>query len=641
MSLRLPFFFTIFLILSVFFLNYFFLQDFFGYGLTNEDIPYLRDYKADISIADNNYLIRLYKTWIHAGPNWSHQILYVGTLDELFPYNWELTQKLNFVWKILASLSIFPTLWVLTKRRLLATLATLSFAISPAANGSLTISCTGTEYLGVIFLNLFVFSYYFLIRNQKSIKLLAISFILLYVALFVAPVRTIPALVLLVITEIIIATCGISKFKTTFFRIIIYLVPFYLMFRLVDPGSLSRGSLYSNLLKDLFAGNWQLLINPLAGLGFTLISPDSVRLFGFYGREVFNSFGSYFGNLITRGIIPLGLILTFILAQVIPQKPKRFIIVTFILSLFSLILIYIFSVHYLYIPVQQALPYNGTLDFATLPGILGAYIVAIALATGFEWYKTGMKDKLLLIVFISPLLSLSFIGATWLAIGKNFGYEGPVQRYLTVPAVGVSIFISCILLLIFKKVKTSKRTAVIYSLFLVIFLIYLVSFSYKENQYFGIHRSMGEDMAAQKHIQEVVFNTPAVKRSNLIVYYEPRLAADEDRYWYTALNYGRMMLWLYLHQYYEQPDRKVNGCLYWVDNGFKEFKKIYKYSNNQATFNVKGAFCSKNSISSSVNFTFYQDDFFAFTLKRDQVVDITKEVLERLHQELDNNTNSL
>lgn len=629
MSLRLSIFLAIFLILSTFFLNYFFLHDFFGYGLTNEDIPYLRSYIAGPGYSDNNFLIKVYKTWVHAGPNWAHQILYVGTMDQLFPYNWELTQKLNFVWKVLASLSLFPTLWVLTRRRTLATLATLIYAIFPSANGSLTINCIGTEYLGVIFLNLFIVTYYFLIKNQKSIRLLALSFVLLYVAIFAAPMRMIPTLVLLVIAEIIITILGISKFKTTFLRIIIYIVPFGLMLSLVDPETLQRGDFYNNLLKDLVAGNWQLLITPLAGLGFMMISPSFVLYFG--GIPNLRNLGSYFWTLFGHGFIPLLLILTFLLAPVISRKPKRFFILTFILNAIFQILIYFFTIHYLYIPQSAALPYNGTLEFATLPGILGAYIISIALMTGFEWYKTGMKDKLLLIIFLSPLISLSFICATWLGIGKNYGYEDPVQRYLTVPAVGISIFISCILFLIFKKIQTNKRLAFIYSLFLVIALIYLVHFSYKENQYFKIHRLMGEDMAAQKHIQEVVLNTPGIKKDNLLIYYEPRLETDEDRYWYTALNYGRMILWIFLHKYYEQPDRKVNGCLDWVDNGFKEFKKIYRYSNNQATFNMTNTLCHKDSIQEiNHNHTFYQDDFFAFTLKGDQVLDITKEVLERL-----------
>lgn len=634
-------FFGIFLVLAVLFLNYFFLRDFFGYGLVNEDIPYLRDYKSDPNYVDNNYLVRVYKTWVHTGLGWAHQILYAGTLDEIFPYNWELTHNLNFIWKILATLSIFPTLWVLTKRLPLATLATLIYAFFPSANGSLQINVTGTEYWGVIFLNLFIISYYFLIRNQKSIKLLLLSFILLYIAILSASMRMIPTLVLLAVTEIILAFKGISKFKITILRIIIYLVPFYLMFRLVDPGTLSRGDPYNNLIKDLLAGNWQLLINPLAGLGFSLMTPDSVRLFGIFGNLTLSNLGSYFGNLFGRGIIPLFLILTFILAPAISQKPKRFILITIILNAVFLILIYIFDTHYFYIPKELALPYNGTLEFATLPAIIGAYIVAIALATGFEWYKTGMKDKMFLVVFISPLLSLAFIGATWLSIGKHFAYEGPVHRYLTVPALGVSIFISSILILIFKRIQTSKRTAGLYTLFLVTFLIYLISFSYKGNQYFKMIKSLGEDMAVQKHIQEVFFNTVDTKRDNILVYYEPRLVTAEDRYWYTALNYGRITLWLYLHKYYKQPDRKVNGCFGWVDNGFNEFRKIYKYSNNQATFSLTNTFCTKNSVNYHYTHIFNQDDFFAFTLKRDQVVDITKEVLQRLHRELDNNTNPL
>ena len=640
MSLRYTFF-AVLLTLLVFFLNYLFLEGFFGYGLANEDIPYLSNYKTNIHMVDNNYLVRIYKTWVHTGLNWAHQIMYIGTLDELFPYNWELTHKLNFIWKVLATLSIYPTMWVLTKRKLLATLSTLIYAILPSANGSLQINCLGTEYWGVIFLNLFIVSYYLLIRNQKSIKLLLLSFILLYMAILSASTRMIPIFVLLGITEIIIAIKGISKFKTTILRIIVYLVPFYLLFRLVDPGTFARGNPYNNLLKDLIAGNWQLLITPLAGLGFTLITPDSVRFFGIWNL---NTLESYFGNLLGHGIIPLFLIFTFILAPVISQKPKRFIIITFILSTFFQILIYIFYNHYYYIPQQLALPYNGTLDFATLPGILGAFIIAIALATGFEWYRTGMKNRILLLVFLSPLLSLSFISATWFSIGKHFGYEGPVHRYLTVPAIGMSIFISSIIFLIFTRIQTSKRTVSPYAFFLMTALIYLVIFSYQGNQYFKLFKSLGEDMAAQKHIQEIIFNTPAVKKDNLLFYYEPRIKTPEDKYWFTALNYGRMIEWLFLHKYYEQPDRKVNGCLNWVDDGFyslNNFKKIYKYSNNQATFNMTNAFCTKDSIGGHITHTFKQDDFFAFTLKGDQVVDITQEVLERLHRELDNNTNPL
>lgn len=641
MSLRLFIFFGILLILAVLVLNSIFIQDFFGYGLTNEDIPYLESYKDRSVYADNNYLVKAYKLWIHAGPNWAHQLLYVGIIDDFFPYNWEFTQKLNFVWKILAALSIFPALWVLTKNRLLATLAVFIYVMLPSANGSLTINCIGTEYLGVIFLNLFIVSYYYLIKNQKSIKFLMLSFILLYISIFSAPMRMIPTLVLLVIAEIVIAIFRISKIRTTLFRIIILVVPFYLMLSLVDPGTLQRGDFYNNLFKDLLAGNWQLMITPLAGLGFMLMSTSSVLFLG--GSPNLSNLGSYFSNLFSHGFVPLLLIVTFILAPVVSGKPKRFILSILALNIFFLTLIYFFDTHYFYIPKELALPYNGVLEFVTLPAILGTYIISIALMTGFEWYKTGMKDKILFLIFISPLLSISLIGATWLAIGKNYGYEGPVQRYLTVPAVGISIFISSILFLIIKKIQISKRTAGIYSLFLAIFIIYLISFSYRENQYFKIHRSWGEDMAAQKHIQEQFMKAVATKGENILTYYEPRLKTDEDRYWYTALNYGRITQWLYLHKYYEQPDRKVNGCLDMVNGDLKELKKVYKYSNNQATFNMITTFCYENSSiwDDNPTHTFYQDDFFAFTLKGDQVVDITKEVLERLHRELDNNTNPL
>ena len=639
MSLRSSSIFITFLVLVVFFINYFFLQDFFGFGLTNEDIPYLRDYKSWYQITDSSYLIKVYKTWIHAGPNWAHQILYVGAVDDLFPYNWELTQKLNFIWKSLAALSLFPFLWILTKRKLIAILATLMYSILPSANGSLTINCTGTEYLGVIFLNLFIVSYYYLIKNQKSLKLLILSFILLYISIFAAPVRMIPILALLAITEIILAISGISKFKIALFRIIIYLLPFYLLFRLIDPGTLSRGSLYDNLLKDLLAGNWQLLITPLAGLGFMLMSTSSVYSFG--GNPNLETLGSYFSHYFNHGLIPLLLIITFILGFVISKKPKLFILSTLILNIFFLTLIYFFDTHYLHIPKELALPYNGGLEFATIPAILGAYIISIALMVGFEWYKTGKKDKVLFLTFITPFLSFSLISATWLVIGKNYGYEGPVQRYLTVPTVGMGIFISSILVLIYRKIQTSKRMGIIYRLALGIFIIYLISFSYKENQYFKIHRSWGEDMAAQKHIQEQFMNAIPIKGEDIIVYYEPNLATEEDRYWFTALNYGRMTLWLYLHKYYEKPDRKVNGCIDWVNGGFKELKRFYKYSNNQATFNMTSAFCYKDSIQGLNNtHIFYQDDFFAFTLKGDQVVDITMEVLERL-KNVDNSPNPL
>ena len=639
MSLRSSSIFITFLVLVVFFINYFFLQDFFGFGLTNEDIPYLRDYKSWYQITDSSYLIKVYKTWIHAGPNWAHQILYVGAVDDLFPYNWELTQKLNFIWKSLAALSLFPFLWILTKRKLIAILATLMYSILPSANGSLTINCTGTEYLGVIFLNLFIFSYYYLIKNQKSIKLLTLSFILLYISIFAAPVRMIPILVLLGLTEIILVISGISKFKTTFFRIIIYLAPFYLMFRLIDPGTLSRGSLYDNLLKDLLAGNWQLLITPLAGLGFMLMSTKDILFFG--GNPNLDSLGSYFSHYLTHGFIPLLLIITFCLAFVISQKPKRFFISIFIMNTIFQILIYIFDTHYLYIPSQQALPYNGGLEFATIPAILGSYIISIALMAGFEWYKTGKKDKVLFLTFITPLLSFSLISATWLAIGKNYGYEGPVQRYLTVPTVGMGIFISSILFLTYRKFQISKRWGIIYGLALGIFIIYLISFSYKENQYFKIHRSWGEDMAAQKHIQEQFIKAIPVKGEDILVYYEPNLVTEEDRYWFTAINYGRMSLWLFLHNYYEKSDRKVNGCIDWVNGGYKELKRFYNYSNNQAAFKMISAFCYKNSIQGlDNNHTFNQDDFFAFTLKGDQVVDITIEVLERL-KNVDNSPNPL
>src|SRR3989338_7123144 len=176
----------------VFVTHFILLQPVLSYQLFNytEDWPYLILYHS----LDLNFWDKLLYVWKTSGLHTSAQVFHIGILSDILKFNYPAYQVVNVILKAIGTLSLFPLVLILFKSRKLAFLATLLFGISSATAGSFLWIVKGSEYIGIMFLNIFLITYYYVIL--KGSKLLLLSSFLFLITYLMAPPRMFPQLLL-------------------------------------------------------------------------------------------------------------------------------------------------------------------------------------------------------------------------------------------------------------------------------------------------------------------------------------------------------------------------------------------------------------------------------------------------------------
>lgn len=625
------------LLIVIILLNLYLLSSFFGYGLIIEDWKLTIPFR----FSEGSLFSKFINAWYYYGPSMAHQVIYLGMLDQLFPSNYDLFQKLNFSWKIVATLSLLPTVWILTKSRLLAILCTIFFTISFASAGSLAFIIDGVDYLAITYVNLFFICYYLFFKNNR-LRFLFLSFTFLQSAILTSLHRIYPLFFIILVIETVWLWKRKSSILPTLGRLTLFLLPGLLIVKFTAPERLGRADIYSNLLKPLIDGNWHLINTPLAGLGFQFISISYEKsLFGNWDQILL---GEYLQAL--WKFLLLTTLITPLVASLVTSNVKQFSRRVLLTQFLSLLLLFVIMTHHHSVPTNLLLPTNWGIQLEVFWGaVVGTFIISISLVSGYEWIKGGCKSLVLFLLSASILSSLFFLVSTWMIVGHSFTYEYTIHRYLTIPSIGSSIFLATLVYAWFKQRDQSIRPQLrlLQTAFIASLILYTLMTAKGELDYnFQRWRSIGIDMHAQKEIQDRLIDN-YLKTKNSYVYYEQRSMSKKDLFWNGALIYEFYADWVPLRKYYSTPYTPAQDwCVGVPAYNFDDLKKAAVIQEDGSFRFEVLARCGKEAMkyrehpfADTQRWTFTQDEFLAFTLQDGEIIDITDQILKRLSRELE------
>lgn len=609
------------------------LQPVLQYRLFNitEDWPYLIYYHT----LDLNFLDKIIYVWKNFGLHTSAQVFHIGILSNFLGFNYSAYQVINVTLKAIGTISFFPLVLLLFKSRKLAFLATFLFGISSATAGSFLWVVKGSEYIGIMLLNIFLITYYFVIlKNSKGLLLLS-SFLFL-AAFLMAPPRMFPQLLLVPLLEIywLFNTRKIHNLKFSIIRVIIYILPVILI-SLPAPVSsccpfASRPAI---LFKDIINGNWHNLLDPFSGIGWTILTNDYWRFFGKLEYDTLTNF-QYYLTLLFKGPVLIFGILTIILSSILSDKPRRFFLLVFGLNFLFEILMFILTSHHLYLPENSVKSYPGHFIYTKYPAMAGIYIFVIAFVAFLEWRK-NRKNNLFKAMWVGPVFSVIFLWSTWVIMGPLVNDWMSVHWYFGIPAMGITLFLAAILVLFYEKLKDRKvlKNFAILVIFGVIFIFYQTHKAAITKQYLGINPykiTLQDQQALQGKLISKL--GPSARIGDLLVYLD--IAEDTlnlrrtKQYYREALVVHRFGYWAH----FRRGNGTINnGCIEAVtDKEILKSKFILK--DGKKGFIYKGYCVGKlGFLHISEDKIFYDlDNFYAFRIQGGEFIDIKHEIIKDL-----------
>lgn len=614
------------------------LQPILQYRLFNytEDWPFLIYYHT----LDLNFLDKMIYVWKNFGQHTSAQLFHIGILSDIFGFNYSAYQVVNVTLKAIGTISFFPLLLVLFKDRKLAFLGTLLFGISSATAGSFLWVVKGSEYLGVMLMNLFLITYYFVIvKNSK--KLLILSSILFLISYLMAPPRMFPMLILVPLVEIywLFKECKFSNIRYSVIRGLVYLAPVILISSQAPVSSccpfISRPQI---LLKDLINGNWQNLLDPFSGIGWTLVTNDYFRFFGKLEEATFANLISYLSFLLKGPILIFGIV-TLILAPVISTRPKKVFILIFGINFVAQILLFFVANQRFNVPSDLVTPDSpGHFTITKYPAILAIYIFSVSFVSFFEW-RNNRKNNLLRAIWTGPIFSIIFLWPTWIVMGPLINDYFSTHWYFGIPAMGTTLFLAAILIQFYEKLKR-RRILRIFALFVIFSITAIFYYTHGKaiaKQYLGINpnKITLQDQAAlqKKLISKLELSG---RRGDLLVYLD--IAEDTVNLRRTKQFY-REALSLYQPGYhfgYWVHFRRLgnkgisHGCIEAItDQVALDLKLVLK--DGKKGF-IHTGYCIGESVEPfTKDSVFYGlDNFYALRIQDGEFIDIKNEVIKDL-----------
>ncbi len=432
---------------------------------------------------------------VYGSPTWSnilellklngayiHQVYYVGILEYFWGLNFQMLHLMSQMFKIMAGISLYFLTFYLFKNRLLAFLTVFLYTISYTHAGPLFQLATGSYFFAAIFLNIFFILYFFITKNRKTeLKWLIIESFLLISILFMSTERMYPLIPLVLVFELISVLVSQDKklaFRRSLRRGIVIFLPLIVLFVIYMVGFkdlVSSGYFAPQFFLELNVrvqkiteGNWQLILYPFASLGSIFLHGD---FWNYFAKLDSSSMGSYMASLLFGPLLVL-LIPTILIMYCVARKPLKAVVIvlfsTFIFGLFS------YMVFKNWLLLDSTTRVNFDLDSIGKPALFGAYILFLNIAIFISWLKN--RNKLLIPIFSGTAFAVLFIFLTWLASDVQLLFVGP-QRYLSFPAMGTSLFISGILVVIFTSLRKFRLTkALAWVTFLLLFPMLIINY---------------------------------------------------------------------------------------------------------------------------------------------------------------------
>lgn len=576
------------------------------YGFSDVDWGYLALYKTRDHFSPSQF-IKYLKTPGTQGGIYTQQIYYIGIQEDLFGLDFESFNKTTHFFKILATLACYPIFLIISGSVLVAFIATLLLAFSYSGIGTMYTVISSVDYLAIFSMGIFLTLYWYIVKNRvKSLRLLVLTLLLFMVTIFLSTKRLYQLPIFVIIIEFFLI-----KYQKTWQqknivirRLIIMMLPLFLIF--ITQPKIYLDFVFSNgseLVRRILIGNWNLILTPFIVLGSFVLPHDYTR---YIGTPKMDSFGSFL-EFLFLGPIFIFVTSTIIIAFTIFKKPLKYIFwILSLISIFSIVL-YILGTHFV--------DHQISIESIT-QALVGLYILIIAFVIFKYW--TENKERLLIGLYAGPLLAIIFIFFTWIAAATSEVFSG-THRYLTIPAIPMSLFIANLFFLISYRLFTQLKNFSYLKFFAISPLILLVIFINSNakgiQDFFNSQLKNGfgayDKQMMRNQLLNYLNNLNSDKPS--LIYFD-FTDDNENGYYYDNTLLGGLGTWI----------------LWYSRINFNEDLTPSVFWNN--TEILKASISEKNGVKGFLyNEKFFKlEDFYAFKLTGKKVYNIKEELLSSL-----------
>lgn len=606
---------------SLYFLQYLSLSPVLNYGFTPDDWGLLLFYKT----LGDNPLSKLPYVWSVKGAYTTGPIYFIGLLSELFNLSYQSYHLTNIVLKTIATLSVYPLILVIFKRKLLAFLTTILYGMSFMGSRSLEYVVKGTDYLAIIPMSTFFIIYYYIISGKltRFYWYILMSFFW-FISFTISPIRIYPILALIPLIEVYlwIQKRTIKDAINSFKRLSLLYLPFFLLF-LYKPNSIL--AFLQNppvIYKSILNGSWHLLLTPFQGLGLSVFFVENwSKIFGVVDLENINNFMQFLlgGPLFIFGTLA-------ILISITGFKKPLTNLIFIILSSAIFSIVFFFIANHLF--GKSEIEFDPNMIYAIL---VGGFMLAVSFAAFLEWRRIGKKDYLILALWINPPIILLYTFLIWLLSPLHTRFDGQQGYYLVIPAIASSIFLGAFLVTILDKAKNLKNI----SLRLIAVLIFLILSSLLLlTNYFNIrHYYLSTGIHGRYYLdQNKLYNQALAKAGEginttepILFYFDVSEDTEKSSYFYEESLFHNLPFRILLR------NNKLNdGCIGTFYRGIDNLSKLVTVRMGIKGFVYQGQ-CIKDGSGGNAGGVFYNiNNFYAFKIKGREFIDIKQEILEKL-----------
>lgn len=592
--------------------QYYLLGDSLTLGFKPDDWILYFNYK----LLGENPLSKIFSVWTQRGLYTTYQVYYMGFLDKLFGLNYYSFHLINLIFKIIASISLYPLVLLLFKNRVLAFISVILFSISHSAAGPLEFVVKGSDYLAIFWMNLFFIAYYLIIAKRlNELKYNLILLALFILALGSSPIRLFP----LIIIPPLIEAFNILKreqadIKKGMLRLLFFYLPFIPLI-LYSPVSALGDSLGPlGVIKKISEGNWHLIPSPFSGIGFTFIAGDLwTKIFGLIEMD---NFKNYFFFLLGGPTIIFGL-LTFIISRIIISRNRlSFFILTLLIS-------YLFEI-LIFFTVFKASYDGGNLYSA----IFGGYIAIAGFMVFLNWLKQNTQDMIQIAFWSGAGFLFLFTFLTWFfaPLGTSFN---EMSYYLVVSSIGSSLLTAAFFTALYKKIKLYGNKLLPFLVFLAIIPMFQMSSSEIRSTYFQLNKD-GRGAQGQIIMQmEAETKLADFKEGNSALFY---FDTSDITGWGPFYSEGFLTSFPFFMLM--SQDKVRDGCvgLIYENNKMTELRKTIEVQGKSKGFYYR-ALCINNGKQSIPYLFFNLDNFYAFKIYDKKLIDIKENILKELNLE--------
>lgn len=578
------------------------------YGFSDVDWGFLSIYKNQNPYSISQFIDN-FKTGGTRGGVYTHQIYYIGIQHDFFGLDFKSFQVTTHVFKILATLAVFPLFLAISGSSLAAFIATILFAFSHSTVGTMYTVVTSSDYSAIFSMGIFVSVYWYVVRkNSGKASWLLIVLLLLILTLFLSTERMYQLPIFIALTEAFILWQRRKLDRNTKKRVIVIFLPLFLIF-LIKPivflDFLQHGV---ELVQGVAAGEWNLLLTPFIVLGSIILPHDYAK---YLGTARLDNFGSFLDFLIS-GPLPILATATAVFGICIFKQAHIKIIQILALTL-------VFSV-FLYIAGSHFINHKISVESIT-QALVGLYLLAFAIISLFSWFKT--KERRLIGLFVAPILALLYILFTWIGASIIEVFSG-AHRYLTIPAMLISLFWGTLFGIIFFRISSLSKKSVTLKMIAIapaiLFMMLFIKINSEEIQAFFKGQLFNGFGAEDKQLMrsQLINLTPNLSAEKPSLFYFD-FSEDKDRgYYYDNTLLGGFGSWMLWHPQIDLNE-SISPKVFWNDP--KKLRSTYEIRDNKNVFYIYDRL-------------FEVDDFYAFKIKDRKIYDIKKDLLNKMNTEI-------